>query len=154
MALSAFQGLYAGAARGQFDRLRDRSELWKLLAAIVAKKALQHQRLHGRLKRGGGVNAAPASARAGRDADTETDLLSLIVDKAPPAELAAILREQLQELLDSLPDAIHRQIAEWRIEGLTNVRIAKNLGCAERTVERKIETIRLTWEQISEVTDP
>ena len=146
------QGLYAGAARGQFDRLRDRTELWQLLAAIAAKKALHHRRWHGRLKRGGPVARIPDSNRDVGDADA--DPLALIADKEPTPEVAAILREQLQELLQALPDAIHRQIAEWRIEGVTNAQIAQNLGCAVRTVERKVENIRLTWEQICEEAEP
>ena len=154
VALSAFQGLYAGAAQGQFDRLRDRTELWQLLAAIAAKKAFHHRRWHGRLKRGGQVARVSASTSDVEDADADADPLALIADKEPPPEVAVILREQLQELLDSLPDAIHRQIAEWRIEGVTNAQIAQNLGCAVRTVERKVENIRLTWEQIREESDP
>ena len=158
VALSAFQDLYAGAARGQFDRLRDRAELWQLLRTIAAKKVLQHRRRHGRLKRGGEVSRIPASAadRGDQEADFDADavVLALIADKEPPPEVAVILQEQLQELLDSLPDAIHRQIARWRVEGVTNAQIARNLGCAVRTVERKAENIRLAWEQICEESDP
>jgi RNA polymerase sigma factor (sigma-70 family) len=156
VAMSVFEGLCAGAAQGQFDRLRDRTELWQLLAAIAARKVLHHRRRHGCRKRGGQAALAPASARdnGNGDADADADILALIADKEPPPEVAAILREQLQELLDSLPDAIHRRIAEWRIEGVTNAQIAQNLGCAVRTVERKVENIRLAWEQISEESDP
>ena len=88
VALGAFQDLYAGAARGQFDRLRDRAELWQLLRAIAAKKVLQHRRRHGRLKRGGQVSHVPASAadRGDEEADFDADavVLALIADKEPP----------------------------------------------------------------------
>jgi DNA-directed RNA polymerase specialized sigma24 family protein len=154
VALSAFQVLYAGAARGQFDRLRDRTELWKLLAAIAAKKVLQHRRWHGRLKRGGQVDRASAPYQEHGDADAEADVLALIADNAPTPDVALILRERLQELLDALPDAIHRRIAEWHIEGVSNTLIARDLGCAVRTVERKIENVRLIWEQICEESEP
>jgi DNA-directed RNA polymerase specialized sigma24 family protein len=140
--------------RGQYDRLRDRTELWKLLAAIAATKVREHRRRLGRLKRNGHIARAPSSAGEPGDDDPDVDVLAFIADKEPPPEVAAILREQLQELVDSLPDAIHRQIAEWRIEGASNAQIARNLGCAVRTVERKIENIRLMWEQISAESEP
>ena len=47
-------------------------------------------------------------------------------------------------------DPTLRQIAEWRVEGLTNVEIAGKLGRAARTVERKLELIRLIWEKIGD----
>ncbi len=104
-------------------------------------------------RRPGRPRPASTGDNGAANADADADVLALIADKEPTPEVAAILREQLQELLDSLPNAIHRQIAEWRIEGVPNVQIAQNLGCAVRTVERKIENIRLTWEQIIEESD-
>jgi DNA-directed RNA polymerase specialized sigma24 family protein len=55
---------------------------------------------------------------------------------------------QFQELLDSLEDSTLQQIALWRMDGLSNSEIAWKMGCVIRTVERKIERIRLIWEDI------
>jgi hypothetical protein len=53
VALSALLGLADGAARGRFDRLDDRSDLWQLLAAITVKKAMSRRRWYDRWKRSG-----------------------------------------------------------------------------------------------------
>src|SRR3954464_10508118 len=39
-AISAFHSLCDGAARGRFDALTDRDDLWRLLVVITARKAL------------------------------------------------------------------------------------------------------------------
>ncbi len=77
----------------------------------------------------------------------ERDLLARAVSKEPAPEFAAILREQIERLLASLPDPTLRQIAEWRMKGATNTEIADRLGRAVRTIERKVEIIRLVWEK-------
>ena len=148
-ALSAIHGLCAGAAQGRFDRLNDRVDLWQLLTAITVKKALgQHQR-HGRLKRGG--NHATRGYIADEDSeDGRDDVLAQVLSNEPNPETAAMIRDQFQELLDSLSDPTLRQIALWRMDGLSNVEIAREMGCVVRTVERKIERIRLIWEEISD----
>jgi DNA-directed RNA polymerase specialized sigma24 family protein len=56
-------------------------------------------------------------------------------------------------LLDSLEDSTLRQVALWRMDGLTNVEIAQKMGCVLRTVERKIERIRLIREEIGAAPD-
>ena len=71
--------------------------------------------------------------------------------KEPTPESAAIIQEQFQELLESLGDPTLRQVALWRMDGLTNAEIAEKMGCVLRTVERKIERIRLIWEEIGAV---
>ena len=145
-ALSAIHGLCAGAAQGRFDRLNDRVDLWQLLMAITVKKALgQHQR-NGRLKRGGShaIPGQPAGA------DSRGDVLAHVLSKEPNPETAVMIRDQFQVLLDSLSDPTLQQIALWRMDGLSNGEIARNMGCVVRTVERKIERIRLIWEEISD----
>src|SRR4051812_32498393 len=59
-ALSAFHSLCHGAARGQFDRLEDRDDLWRLMVVITVRKALDQVQRHRRLKRGGGTIAEAA----------------------------------------------------------------------------------------------
>ncbi len=71
-----------------------------------------------------------------------------VQSKEPTPESAAMIQEQFQELLDSLGDSTLRQIALWRMDGLSNAEIAQKMGCVLRTVERKIERIRAIWEEI------
>jgi RNA polymerase sigma factor (sigma-70 family) len=150
VALSAFYGLCAGAAQGRFEQLSDRVDLWQLLTAITVKKSLSRQQWHGRKKRGGGRIVAGLSAPAGGDdvVSNDPDSLPLVLSKEPTPESAAIIQEQFEELLDSLGDATLRQIALWRMDGQSNAEIAQKMGCVVRTVERKIERIRLIWEEI------
>jgi DNA-directed RNA polymerase specialized sigma24 family protein len=40
-----------------------------------------------------------------------------------------------------------RSVAQWKMEGYTNDEIADRLGCAIRSVERKLVAIRSIWNQ-------
>jgi DNA-directed RNA polymerase specialized sigma24 family protein len=154
VALSALHGLADAAARGRFDRLDDRSDLWQLLATITVKKALHRRRWYSRWKRSGRTAAGgPAAAPEGSRHDLTggvAGFLARAVSKEPAPELGVILREQLEHLLDALPDPPLRQIAEWRLQGATNAEVAQRLGRAVRTVERKVALIRLVWEKITD----
>jgi RNA polymerase sigma factor (sigma-70 family) len=151
-ALSAIHGLFAGVAQGRFERLSDRVDLWQLLVAITVKKALSQRQRHSRLKRGGHhVIRGQNSAENVGDEDQE-NAVARSLSKEPDPQSAAIIQDQFQELLDSLSDSTLRQIALWRMDGLSNAEIAQKLGCVVRTVERKIERIRLIWEEIGDET--
>src|SRR6516162_1298201 len=52
VALSAFQSFCDRASRGQFPQLNDRDDLWRLLATITVRKALDTMRRQTRQKRG------------------------------------------------------------------------------------------------------
>ena len=60
------------------------------------------------------------------------------------------MQESLEQLLDLLPDDEYRAIANMRMEGHSNQEIAEELGCTERTVERRLQRIREIWEQAAE----
>jgi RNA polymerase sigma factor (sigma-70 family) len=143
VAANVMHGLCTGATQGRFERLSDRVDLWQLLLAITVKNALSLRRRHASLKRGGS-----AAEGAGNSAQDDADALALAVSKEPTPETAAIIQEQFQELLDSLGDPTLQQIAVWRMDGLSNAEIAEKMGCVLRTVERKLERIRLIWEEI------
>src|SRR5262245_6241781 len=70
----------------------------------------------------------------------------------PIPEFAAMMAEECQRLLDALDDDALRQVALSRMEGYTNDEIAAQLGCARRTIARRLELIRKTWESAVEVT--
>jgi RNA polymerase sigma factor (sigma-70 family) len=158
VALSAIHGLCEAAAQGRFERLNDRVDLWQLLVAITVKKTLTRHQRYNRQKRGGsrvvnGQAQAGNPSAAGPDDADDRDALALAVSREPGPDSAAIIAEQVHELLDVLPDWTLRQIAEWRMDGLSNVEIAAKMGCAVRTVERKLERIRMIWARFADKTD-
>ena len=56
-----------------------------------------------------------------------------------------MVADETAHLLDRLGDATLRQIALWRMEGYTSDEIAGRLGCARRTVARRLDLIRQIW---------
>ena len=62
-----------------------------------------------------------------------------------------MMAEECQRLLDVLEDDSLRQVALSRMEGYTNDEIAAQLGCARRTIARRLELIRKTWMSVVEV---
>ena len=136
MALSAFKSLCLGAVRGRFPELRDRDNLWPLLVVLTAHKATDLIKHEQRQKRGGG-HRREASADAGIEA---------VLSREPTPEFSAMVAENCARLLDRLEPAL-RQIAQLRLDGYTNIEIAARLGCALRTVERRLELIRRIWNE-------
>jgi DNA-directed RNA polymerase specialized sigma24 family protein len=139
-ALSAFDSFCEGAVRGQFPRLDDREDLWRLLFVITARKVAAQSERQSRQKRGGGR----VIQDDGRDAD---DLLDQIVGREPSPELAAMFAEEYHLRLDALGDDALRQVAIWRMEGRNTDEIADGLGCARRTVARRLDLIRRIWSE-------
>ncbi len=142
-ALSAFHSLCAGAAAGRFDRLKDRDDLWRLLVVITMRKVCDQLRRQRKLKRGGGRVVAEA-ALAGLDPDSPGGFEQFI-GREPAPEFAAMLAEEFQVRLGSLPDESLRQVALWKLEGYSSDEIADRIGCVCRTVDRKLELIRKAW---------
>jgi RNA polymerase sigma factor (sigma-70 family) len=133
VALSAFKSLCLGAVRGRFPELRDRDNLWPLLVVMTAHKATDLIKHEQRQKRGGGLRPD--------DADIEA-----VLSREPSPEFSAMVAENCVRLLDRLEPAL-RQIAQLRLDGYTNIEIATRLGCALRTVERRLELIRRIWNE-------
>jgi DNA-directed RNA polymerase specialized sigma24 family protein len=145
-ALSAFNSFCGGMARGRFPQLADRDDLWKLLVVITARKAMAQAQREGRKKRGGGrvVDEAVLFGQGSGD-DGSMAGLERIAGDGPSPEFAAMMAEECQRLLNSLDDDALRQVALSRMEGYTNDEIADQLGCARRTIARRLDLIRKTW---------
>jgi DNA-directed RNA polymerase specialized sigma24 family protein len=152
-ALSAFNSFCAGAARGKFPQLADRDDLWRLLVVITARKAMAQANRQGRQKRGGGrvVEEAVLFGHGLGNADGSIAGLERIAADGPTPEFAAMIAEECKRLLDALDDESLKQVAVSRMEGYSNDEIADQLGCARRTVARRLDLIRKTWLAAEEV---
>jgi DNA-directed RNA polymerase specialized sigma24 family protein len=133
--LSAFASFCRCAARGQFPQLGDRTDLWRLLVMLTARKAHHVHRDEQRQKRGG-------RAASLRGAVLE---LEEIIGREPTPEFAAQVAEECDGLLARLGTAELRSIALFKMEGYTTDEIAVKLGCARSTVERRLRLIRSLW---------
>jgi DNA-directed RNA polymerase specialized sigma24 family protein len=152
-ALSAFNSFCAGAARGKFPQLADRDDIWRLLVVITARKAMAQANREGRQKRGGGrvVEEAMLFGHGLEGGDGSLAGLERIAAQGPSPEFAAMMAEECRRLLDALDDDSLRQVALSRMEGYNNDEIAEQLGCARRTVARRLDLIRKTWLATEEV---
>jgi RNA polymerase sigma factor (sigma-70 family) len=142
-ALSAFDSFCRGAAAGRFPQLADRDDLWRLLVVITVRKVLGQLKRQRALKRGSG-RLAGESALIGRDAAFAGGL-DLIAGNEPSPELAAQVIDEYRRLREALKSEALRHVLDLRLEGYTREEIAERLGCAERTVKRKLEVIREAW---------
>jgi DNA-directed RNA polymerase specialized sigma24 family protein len=144
VALSAFDSFCQGAARGRFPQLNDRDDLWRLLVTITVRKALQLNLHLSCLKRGDKIVWDQAALEQASHDSANVGLDQFLGDEPTP-EFAAQAAEEYQRLLTSLPSAEVRAIAQAKMEGFTNKEIAAKLGCALRSVERRLRLIRALW---------
>jgi DNA-directed RNA polymerase specialized sigma24 family protein len=136
VALSAFDSFCRNAERGRFPDLTDRDSLWRLLAAFTVRKVSRYIRDAGRQKRGGGVvmEATP-------------EPLAELLGREPPPEIAAELSEECERLLMALGAPDLQRVAILRMDGCTVDEVADHVGCAPRSVKRKLQLIRAIWER-------
>jgi DNA-directed RNA polymerase specialized sigma24 family protein len=135
VALSAFASFCEAAGQARFPQLANREDLWRLLVLLTARKVWHRRRLEQTQKRGGGISRS-------EDFELEVDE---IVGREPTPEFAALVAEELQARLAGLGKADLVAIALRKLDGYTNDEIAAQLGCARRTVERRLRLIRLQW---------
>jgi DNA-directed RNA polymerase specialized sigma24 family protein len=141
VALSAFDSFCRHAEQGHYPDLCDRDSLWRLLAAITARKAFHLQRDASRKKRNRNPQVWP---RAGKSdvADVEA-----IFSREPDPEFAALMAEECSFLLSGLKDNNLQHVALWRMEGYTIEEIAQKLDLVPRSVKRKLSLIRTLWQK-------
>jgi len=136
VALSAFDSFCRHAELGRFPDLADRDSLWRLLAAFTLRKAAHHRRDATRLKRGGGSSQQDGS-----------EVWDDVLGREPDPGLAAEVAEECERLLGALGDADLRQVALLRMDGFSVEEVAGKIGCAPRSVKRKLQLIRGIWER-------
>ena len=142
VAQSAFKSFFQGVANGRFPLLSDRNNLWSLLVVITARKAID-ARAHQNCKKRGGGNVRGESVWRGAPGQADQDVgIEQVIGQEPTPEFAALVAEETRRLLEALETDEVRAVALYKMEGFTNLQIAAELGCTERTVERRLSIIR------------
>ena len=137
IAMSVMGALFKDAS---LINVADREDLIRLLLVVTKRKVSSEKRSQKSRSRGGGKVANVSDL---------SDLLKNFVsnqkgDIASPESLA-VMSEQYQILMDSLPDEFYRDIVRLKLKGKTIQEVAKDLDVVPRTIHRKLKTIQSTW---------
>jgi DNA-directed RNA polymerase specialized sigma24 family protein len=127
VALNAFDSFCRRAEQGRFELLLDRNDLWRLLAVLTVRKAIDLRR------------------REKGPSRSEQDFEQLL-SREPTPEKISEMADECNRLFEALGDPDLRSIALWKMDGETNEEIAARLGCVVRTIERRLAVIRSIWE--------
>ena len=136
VAISAFDSFCRAAARGDFERLENRGDLWQLLLSLTIRKAIDLRR----------YDLAKRRSAGEQDRSLDQVLVEDLISREPDPQFAALVADDFQALLGRLKDDQMRHIAVRKLEGFTDTEVAADLGCSLRTVERRLEMIRRSWD--------
>ena len=125
---SACRSFFRGMEGGQFA-FEEETDLWRLLCAITLNKTRNQSRFHGRQRRD-----------TSRQEVLNEQVTGSTGEQDDPAMIVA-WQDSVEEYLAGLTDE-QQQVIGMLLEGHTQVEIAKQMGCAERTVRRIISAIR------------
>lgn len=133
---SAFFSIFSKVCHSKHHNLTNRTQFWRLAATITSRKIYRQFRQARALKRGPGLTTACA---------TTPELLC----SAPSPDLAAEYLDQLEFMIDLLPQEELKRLVWLKISGFTNQEIAVQLKRGLSSIERKLRTIRKLWENAS-----
>jgi RNA polymerase sigma factor (sigma-70 family) len=148
VAVIAFKSLLSGIAAGRFPELDHRDQLWRLLMVITTRKAAAAIEKDHRQKRGGGDVRGDSAVMARENEGSVLGGFDGLASENSAPDIAAVMADETQQLLASLPDETAQRIAALKIERFTHQEIADKLEINIRTVERRLKQIRELWQKI------
>lgn len=141
VALHALHSFFRRAQAGRFPQLANRDDVWKLLVAIAQRKCMKQIARERALKRGGGTVRGDSAFDHGSSQDRG---IERVAAHQPTADEVVEIEDCARHVLDFLGqlDSTLKSIAVWKSYGMTDRWIARELGVAPKTVERKVKRIR------------
>ncbi|MFP6762212.1 MAG: ECF-type sigma factor, partial [Planctomycetaceae bacterium] len=123
-------------------------DLWRLLAVIAARKAIDQVNHQRRQKRGGG-RVRGESILIEFQAEGGTFGMADLARAESSPDFIDTMAAECQHLLAQLDDEQLKELALLKMEGFTNEEIAAKLDCARRTVQRRLKLIQEIWTEAS-----
>ena len=128
IASDAFADFFQALKEGKFSALKNRAEIWKLLATIAVRKSAATYRFEKAQRRGGGKRVYSFE-------DLKRTSLN------PIASRKSINSNLVEELIQSIDNPTLVRVVRLKIEGLENSEIAIELGCSIRTVQYMVKDL-------------
>ena len=145
--ISAFTAFCRGVEAGRFPDLNDRDDLWQVLVMLTERKAVDQRRHDLADRRGGGKVRGDSIFQSPDNSLSISPGFQQVAASDPTPEFAALMSEELERLLMLLTDDVQREIAVLKMASHSNEEISQSLGISLRSVERKLNLIRQTWQE-------
>lgn len=145
-AISAFRSFCHGVEQGRFPDLSDRHSLWRLLLVIASRKVTSRHRYDLRQRRDVRKNLEESLFYSSDGSGAAS--LAQFTSREPTPELQAEFLETSSEFFKRLDNSELREIAQLKIEGLTDGEIAAQLNLSRQAVQRKMERVRRVAQRI------
>ncbi len=135
---SVFRSFFLRHADGQFELANERS-LWALLVTLTLRKCGRWNERFRSAKR----NTKRERPMDNRSPDDSSAVVWQPASEEPTAEEVATLTETLEQIMTNL-DTRQQQVLVMRLQGYTVREISVEVGIAERTINRWLQTVRRT----------
>lgn len=144
LAVTVLGQFFLGVRNGQFPQLLDRHDLWQILLAVLERRIIDQRR---RKRETAEIGESAIGSLDSDGSCLAGGMCQVPSSAATPATIAA-LRDQMEHLVNQLPNEKWRRVVAWKLEQRTNVEISNLLDCSVRTVERILEEIRSRWQSL------
>ena len=134
----AFIQFFRSVQSGRYKHSLNREDLWRVLCVITIRKSRRQITREYAAKRGKGLVKHVSQSPGFNDMEFR---LEDAIEAVSTAEWDLFCSEMLEELSDEL-----RDVAIMRLAGYTNPQIKEVLACSLRSIERRLQIIRATWQ--------
>lgn len=136
----AFHHFFRSLEKGGFAQSKNREDLWRILSMLTVQRARKLVSREMTQKRGAGRVKMESQLRgAGSDYFRLDEYFACV--NINDWDL------HCTELLEQLSDEL-KSVALMRLAGYANTEIQELLGCSLRSVERRLQLIRVTWNEL------
>ena len=142
--LDVFTDFLSGAKEGRFERLKDRNDLWQVLAMLTERKVISHVRREKAAKRGYGTVRGESAFLNVLGGGSSLGISS-VASREPTAEFSFDVAETLGHLMGLLKTELLRSLVRDSLAGYTQQEMAERHGVSLPTVQRKMKMVREIW---------
>lgn len=141
--VGAFAAVCLAARKGQLQTVLNRTDLWGLMVVATLQKIGQRVQYTEAGKR-----QADKLIRQADGLDEFGSRLERVACDADGPQSEAVHAERVEQLMARLPNPDLRALAILKLAGHTNDEIAKELGFTRRTIQRMLNLIRISWDDL------
>lgn len=141
VAINVLNEFFIGFMNGKYEGLRNRKQLWRLLAKITVCRVIDHYEKYNAQKRGSGTTQNAGNMSSDQSSNDFGVITDVSIDEIDP-QLSVALKDSYNRMLESICDSKDQKIVQLNLEGYDNKEIAKIIRVNERTIRNRLDAIQ------------